>query len=115
MKVPTPALLPTSFLAAIFLSACNENRGEPRQDQLEISAENLEAKAEKLKTDIEQTAEGKERLAKELLENDGDKDSAAILEKDADEVRKVGKIRAQQLEEQAEKIREQKEILPDSE
>lgn len=96
------------LLTALFVSSCNSKRGESRDEQLEQTAESLEAKAEKVRFDVEKSAEEKISEAKEILEKTGDKDAAKALENDASVTRKVGKMRAEQLEEQAEKVREQK-------
>ena len=78
--------------------------------QLEQTAEILEAKAEKVRHDVAKSADEKIAEAKEVLEKNGDKDTAKVLEKDATVTRKVGEMRAEQLEQQAEKIREQKVV-----
>lgn len=93
------------------LASCNPERGQPRGEQLEKTAEKLEAKAGEILENVERSAIVKEEQASGIREEHGDEKVAEALEKDADVTREVGKTRADQLEEQAEKVREQKEDL----
>jgi ABC-type multidrug transport system fused ATPase/permease subunit len=106
MKNP---LILSAAIAAAFLSSCNPERGKPRKEQLENTAEKLEAKAEEVLDNVEQTAAFKEEQASEIREEKGNETVAKALEKAADTTRKIGKLRAEQLERQAEKVRDQKD------
>lgn len=94
---------------ALLAASCNSRRGESRDQQLEVTAETLEAKAEQVRQDVEQSADEKIAEAQKVLQTTGDKETAKVLEKDASVTREAGEIRAEQLEEQAVKVREQKE------
>jgi len=108
MTIPKRALILFPAIA-LFAASCNSRRGESRDQQLEVTAETLEAKAEQVRHDVEQSADEKIAEAKKVLETTGDQDTAEVLEKDASVTREVGEMRAEQLEKQAEKVREQKE------
>ena len=95
------------LIPAITLLACNPRRGESRDQQLEETAESLEAKAEQVRHDVDQSADKKIADAKKELETTGNKTTAGVLEKDASVTREVGEMRAEQLEKQAEMVREQ--------
>ncbi len=94
-------------IIVLFISSCNPGQGENRDEQLEQTAENLEAKASQVRQEIEKSVDVKIAEAKELRETKGDKKTAKLLEKDASVTREVGELRAGQLEKQAEKVREQ--------
>jgi len=106
MKSP---IILCAVASAVFFTSCNPERGKPREVQLEKTAEKLEAKAEEVLDNVEQTAAVKEDQASVIREENGDEKVAETLEKDAEVAREVGKLRAGQLEEQAEKVRDQKE------
>lgn len=109
MKIhPIAALILASAITLISVS-CDSRRGEPREVQLEKTATDLEAKAEKVLVDVKESAAVKAEQAKVLRETQGDEDGAKALEKDAEVTLEVGKLRAEQLEENAEKVREKKE------
>lgn len=96
---------------AALITACNPERGKPRGEQLEATAEKLEAKAGEVLDNVEKTANEKEQHASDIREANGDEKAAEVLEKDAEVTREVGKLRAGQLEKQAEKVRDKKEDL----
>jgi hypothetical protein len=100
--------------AAALLTACNPERGKPRSEQLETTAEKLEAKAGEVLENVEQTAATKEEQAHEIREEKGDETVAEALEKEAAVTREAGKLRAEQLEDQAEKVRDRKDSLPEA-
>jgi predicted small secreted protein len=105
----------TSILClAALLAACNPERGKPRGEQLETTADKLEAKAGEVLETVEQTAATKEEQAHELREEKGDETVADALEKEAEVTREVGKVLAEKLEKQAEKVRDRKESLPEA-
>lgn len=96
-------------ISVFFAAGCNSRRSESRDQQLEETAESLEAKADQVRRDVKQSADEKVAEAKKALETTGDKETAVVFEKDASVTREVGAMRAKQLEDQAEKVREQKE------
>lgn len=96
-------------LIALFTASCDSRRGESRDAQLEETAEGLEAKAEKVRVDVEVSAGEKIAEAKKILKTTGDKETAKVLKKDASVTLEAGELRAEQLEQQAEKVREQKD------
>lgn len=98
-------------VSAAFFASCNPERGKPREEQLENTAVKLEAKAVEVLDNVEQSASVKEEQAAVIREENGDQKVAEVLEKDAETTREVGKIRASQLEEQAEKVRDKREDL----
>lgn len=99
------------FAAALsFLAfSCNSERGNPREEQLEKTAVNLEAKADKVLQETKENAAKKEDKAAKIREKNGDEKIAETLEKDAEVTLEIGKLRAEQLEKQAEEVRSQKE------
>lgn len=105
MTVPRNLLL--SSLIALVAVSCDSQRGKSRELQLEKTAEELEAKAEKVLHEVEKSADEKIAEAKEIRKVNGDNETAKVLEKDASVTREVGKLRAEQLEKQAGKVREQ--------
>jgi predicted small secreted protein len=109
MKTRLKSIYLLLLLACLLFAACDTHRGESRNIQLEQTAEDLEAKAVQIRTDVEETAEKKTEEAKVVRETKGDEETAKLLEKDASVTKEIGKMRAEQLEEQAEKVRDQKE------
>ena len=109
MKSISKPLLALCPLIVFLTPSCDSRRGEPRDEQLEQTAENLEAKAEKVRIDVKESAGEKIAEAEEIRKTTGDEDTAEFLEKDASVTREAGELRAEQLEKQAEKVRGQKE------
>jgi len=110
---PIAALVLITTIATILVS-CDSRRGESREVQLEQTATDLEAKAEKVLEEVKESAAVKEQKAKILRETEGDEDAAVALEKDADVTLQVGKMRAAKLEENAKKVREEAEKEADA-
>lgn len=100
--------------AAILAVSCNPERGRPRGEQLEKTAEKLEAKAGEVLEDVEKSAAMKEERALGIREEKGDEALAEALEKEAEVTREAGKLRAEQLEGQAEKVRDRKADEPEA-
>ncbi len=109
MKIPSRAALLLVPLVIAVLANCNDRRGQPRNVQLEETAETLETKAEKVLIEVEESAEVKIEDAKQVREQNGNEKTAEMLEKDASVIREVGKMRAEQLMEKAEDVRDKKE------
>lgn len=114
MKIRRPVVLLLSAVAtALLLFSCDSKRGEPREVQLEKTASELEAKAEKVRHDVEETASVKKKEAKAIRKEHGDPKAAEALEKDATVTREAGEMRAEQLEKKAQEIRGKKEDGPE--
>ncbi len=112
---PKPSYLIIPIATAIlFLNSCDPKHGETRSQQLEETADTLEAKAEAVREETEQSANVKNQEAEQLRKQNGDSESAKVLEKDAEVTREIGEKKAVQLEEQAEKVREQKKRADDT-
>lgn len=104
-------LLPVVFTFAV--ASCDPKHGESRSQQLEETAETLEAKAVAVREETEESAVLKKQEARQIRDKKGDPESAEVLEKDAEVTRKIGEKKAEQLEKQAEKVREQKVAEPE--
>ena len=92
------------------------NRREAKTTKLGRDNKKARAKAgtPKFPIHVEKTAATKEQQASEIREENGDETVAEVLEKDAETTREVGKLRAGQLEKQAEQVRDKKEDLPEA-
>lgn len=99
---------------ALVLNSCDSERGEPREVQLEKTATDLEAKAEKIRNDVEETVAAKQQNAETLRNENGNPKAADILEKDATVTKEVGEMRAGQLEKKAQEVRDKKEDASDN-
>ncbi len=100
-------LLTSAFVLS--LNSCDPKHGESRSEQLEETAETLEAKAKDIRLQTEESAELKKLEAEQIRKKNGNSESVEVLEKDASVTREVGERKADQLEEQAKKVREKKE------
>lgn len=109
MNPPSLTATILCFGLGLLIPACNSERGETRESQLEETADSLEAKAEKIRTEVSQVVEKKIVDAEKIRKTKGDDETAKAIEKDATVTKVAGEMRAEQLEKQAEKVRKKKQ------
>lgn len=109
MKIPHPRKLILTAALPLLTPSCDSNRGQSRETQLEKTALELETKAEEILDQTQETAAAKENQATKILQENGSEEIAQTLQKDAETTLEAGKIRAEQLEKQAQEIRKQTE------